>query len=588
MKKFFALMLAGALILLTGCGEEETSVTPAPVVESALNIQLGGEPDSLDPAFAQTTAEQSYLLHILEGLVSLSESMEPMPGAAESWQKGFNDEGLPVYTFQLNPQAKWNDGQAVTPQDFIYAWKRVLSADTASPLAYELYPILNAQAVAEGTMEPDQLGVSASEDGALMVTLGWDCPDFLTRLASPVFAPLREDVVSANPEGWSSDVQKYPCNGPYVIKEWLHDQSLTLTANEQYHNPQATATQTLNFVLSDDEQAVAEAYKSGKILFAKTLPLLELEEAGDTQLCRQPLLGTYSLAFKDGREGYGDPLVRQALSMVLDREELAAQLRDGSTAAEALIPGGTTGEEGDFRKEGGSLLETFGEDSAQAALELLKEAGWEDPSKLPTLVYLTNDSALHTRVAEYVCGVWQQKLGLKTEIRALGWDDYQQALTEGDFDVTRSAFLSGRTDPGTFLLGWITDGAQNVTGYSSQEFDQLVAGGYGAEVLSMPEEDTEGEESDESSSTPEESSTPDTQQQSGEESEAASQEEEEKQQPSKIQLLHQAEELLVQKDRAVVPLFWYGQQYLAAEQLINWYDYPNGWNLFIGAYAEEG
>ena len=44
----------------------------------------------------------------------------------------------------------------------------------------------------------------------------------------------------------------------------------------------------------------------------------------------------------------------------------------------------------------------------------------------------------------------------------------------------------------------------------------------------------------------------------------------------------------MQKDRAVVPLFWYGQQYLAAEQLINWYDYPNGWNLFIGAYAEEG
>ena len=104
----------------------------------------------------------------------------------------------------------------------------------------------------------------------------------------------------------------------------------------------------------------------------------------------------------------------------------------------------------------------------------------------------------------------------------------------------------------------------------------------------MPEEDTEGEESDESSSAPEESSTPDTQQQSEEESEAAPQEEEEKQQPSKIQLLHQAEELLVQKDRAVVPLFWYGQQYLAAEQLINWYDYPNGWNLFIGAYAEEG
>ena len=320
--------LAAALMLLAGCGEEEASVTPAPVVESALNIQLGGEPESLDPAFAQTAAEQSYLLHILEGLVTLSEGMEPVPAVAESWQKGLNDEGLTVYTFQLSDQAKWSDGQAVTPQDFIYAWKRVLSPETASPLAYELYPILNAQAVAEGTMEADELGVSASEDGALMVTLGWDCPDFLTRLASPVFAPLREDVVSANPEGWANDVEQYPCNGPYQIEEWLHDQSLTLTANDQYRDPQAVATETINFVLSDDQQAVAEAYRNGTILFAKTLPLLELEEAEDSQLCHQPLMGTYSLVFRAGREGYGNPLVRQALSMVLNRNELTAQLRE--------------------------------------------------------------------------------------------------------------------------------------------------------------------------------------------------------------------------------------------------------------------
>ena len=577
--------LAAALMLLAGCGEEEASVTPAPVVESALNIQLGGEPESLDPAFAQTAAEQSYLLHILEGLVTLSEGMEPVPAVAESWQKGLNDEGLTVYTFQLSDQAKWSDGQAVTPQDFIYAWKRVLSPETASPLAYELYPILNAQAVAEGTMEADELGVSASEDGALMVTLGWDCPDFLTRLASPVFAPLREDVVSANPEGWANDVEQYPCNGPYQIEKWLHDQSLTLTANDQYRDPQAAATETINFVLSDDQQAVAEAYRNGTILFAKTLPLLELEEAEDSQLCHQPLMGTYSLVFRAGREGYGDPLVRQALSMVLNRNELTAQLRDGSTAAEALIPQGTTGEEGDFRKEGGALLESYGEDSSEAALELLREAGWENPSELPTLVYLTNDSSLHTRIAEYVCGVWEQKLGLKTEIQILGWNDYRQALTEGDFDVTRSAFLSTHTDPGAFLLGWITDGAQNVTGYSSAAFDQLVAGGYGAEVLAIPQEEPEAsEEEEKETSQEEEPASAPAEEESGEEE---STEEEPQEQPSKIQLLHQAEQLLVQKDRAVVPLFWYGQEYLAADQLMNWCDYPNGWNLFVGAYTEE-
>ncbi|MEG1943719.1 MAG: hypothetical protein RR049_07855, partial [Angelakisella sp.] len=96
MKRILTLLLAMAMAATTlgGCSlKKEKPTEPVPTVDSAINIQLGGEPNTLDPAFAATTAEESYIIHLFEGLTTLDDRLEAQPAAAESWERLVSDAG---------------------------------------------------------------------------------------------------------------------------------------------------------------------------------------------------------------------------------------------------------------------------------------------------------------------------------------------------------------------------------------------------------------------------------------------------------------------------------------------------------------
>ena len=255
MKRFLAALTAG-LLLLAACSAPEPESPPEPelpgtghTAEGALtlNIHLGGEPASLDPAYATADDGGSYVLHLFEGLTALGPDGKARPAAAESWELEEDEDGLPVYTFTLREEALWSDGEPVEAEDFVYAWQRVLDYQAPTPNAYLLYPIRNAQRYREGvpvqgddgtstyenTLEPKDLGLEAVDERTLKVTLEGPCPDFLELLAQPAFCPVRQDIVEENPESWSQSAATCVGNGRFLLQEWKHDQSLTMVWNDQ-------------------------------------------------------------------------------------------------------------------------------------------------------------------------------------------------------------------------------------------------------------------------------------------------------------------------------------------------------------------
>ena len=218
MKRLFAALLAG-LMLLSACSAPEE---PEPEPQGTgytrndaltVNLHLGGEPSTLDPAFATPGDGGSYVLHLFEGLTALSWDGKAGPAAAESWETEEDKNGLPVYTFTLR-ENYWSDGTPVTAEDFVYAWLRVLDPVAPTPNAYQLYPIHNAQRYHEGvpangedgeatveyTVKPEEVGIEAVDEKTLKVTLEGPCPDFAELLALPPWCPVQKAAVEANPD----------------------------------------------------------------------------------------------------------------------------------------------------------------------------------------------------------------------------------------------------------------------------------------------------------------------------------------------------------------------------------------------------
>jgi oligopeptide transport system substrate-binding protein len=155
---------------------EPAAAPPEEVKEEiVLRMGLGAEPSSIDPNLAQDTYAINTLEGMFLGLTNINnETGEIEPELATSWD--ISEDGL-VWTFSMRDDAVWTDGNPVTAHDIEYSVKRAVMPETASPYAYVLYIVKNAQAInqtdvsAGDTYDIDTVGVEALDDYTVQFTL---------------------------------------------------------------------------------------------------------------------------------------------------------------------------------------------------------------------------------------------------------------------------------------------------------------------------------------------------------------------------------------------------------------------------------
>ena len=186
-----------------------------------LNLCIASEPQSIDPALNTAMDGSVMCHHMFEGLVKWADDGEgnavTVPGQAESWDKETNDDGTVTYTVHLRDGIKWSDGQAVTAGDFEYSWKRLANPETAADYCYMIDMVKGYAEVADGSADPDTLGIKATDDTTLQIDLTYDCPYFEEIMAFPATFPVRKDMVEGS-ENWTFDPATYISNGPYKMK----------------------------------------------------------------------------------------------------------------------------------------------------------------------------------------------------------------------------------------------------------------------------------------------------------------------------------------------------------------------------------
>ena len=560
----FSLLVVGGMIL-AACtpaaepavvtvivGGEVQVVTATPGGEPAgpkivtLGFGAPGDVKTADPNLASDTSSTTIVNATTIGLTYLFESDATLhPGMASSWD--ISEDGK-TYTFHLLegiPWVRW-DGEnvvqvmdcqetpavrTVTAHDFEYGIKRALNPETASDYAYVLaFAIAGGSEYNSGEGTADDVAVTAIDDATLEVTFLDDAAynaniiGLWTAHAVPQWVIEGDTCVEAKGDRWSEPGfhQSY---GPFAMKEWIHDSSITIIRNPFWPGtadiPVPKLDEVVHILTLEASGELAE-YEAGNMDVA-AIPLSDLDRVkADPVLSQElriaPTLCTYYYGFNTQAPFVDDVRVRRALSQALDRQSLVDNVtKGGQEPAQWFARPGLTA--APTMADHPDLGIKYDPEAAVAELQgYLDEKGLTADQLDITLMF--NTSAGHQAIAEAIQQMWATTLGVNVQ------------LTNQEFAVFLDTILDPVATPQIYRLGWCVDypdannftrevfaagGSQNPNspdpggiGWFNQEFEDLVR-------------------------------------------QAAA----ERDPAARIELYAQAEEILVSTDAAMIPIYWY-------------------------------
>lgn len=502
----------------------EVPANSKPISELVINV--GPDPDTIDPALNTSVDGGTLILHAFEGLYSLDRNGIPVPAQAESCD--ISDDGL-IYTFHLRNGLKWSDGSTLTANDFVYSWSRAIDPGLAADYEYMFESI---KGYADGA-----LAVEAVNDSTLKVELIARTPYFLELTAFPVFCPVQKGVVEANGDAWATRVNTYVGNGPYVMTEWVTGSHILYAKNENYWNYAALGPASIKFMLMDDDNAMLAGFKSGQLKFIDSVPNDEIPALRtQPEFFIEGQLGTYYISYNCTVPPLDNPQFRKAMTLAIDRDYITKNIgQAGQQNAGAFVSTGigdaTPGET--FRDVGGDYVNPAPEayqanvDEAKAIIAELYPNG-----NVPTLEYIYNTSTGHMLIAQALQQMWQD-IGVTVTIENQEWSTFLNTRKNGDYQIARNGWLNDYNDPMGMLDMWITGGGNNDAKWSNKDYDALI---------------TKAKNSGD--------------------------------QAERMKLMHQAEDILFD-EWVLCPIYYYVDIYMISTDVVGFYSSPLGFKFFM-------
>jgi ABC-type oligopeptide transport system substrate-binding subunit len=457
----------------------------------------GGLPQIFDPALAAAPPDTDVVRAMFEGLTEYDpKTLTPISGVALRWEA--QAEGR-EWTFHLRQDARWSNGEPVTAHDFVRSWQRTLELGERAPHAKLLANLEGAQskattpsglpsptptatndemaangasrgAAANASPSPAkrELGVEALDDLTLKVRLQRPDKNFPALVAHPVFRPVYQPESAKVDEGDSDAIEPLKderatgdarqetgapviSNGAFNLSAKAAD-GVVLERAASYWNAKIVSLERVRFVAAPDSEAALSAYRAGEVdavtnVSIEPLAMKLLTPYKDFRRATFGALTFYD--FNISRPPFNDLRVRQALSLAIDRERLSADTLGGATEAAAKFLPSTTTETGIENIDAKEQGVTF---DAERARRMLVEAGFPGGSNFPRLRLLVNRNDQHRAVAVAIAAMWRNVLGIETEIMVRSWDEYEAALSAGDYDVARRSVVMQTVDEETNML----------------------------------------------------------------------------------------------------------------------------------------
>jgi len=472
MKVFRMVLLAALLLAAFGLallldGESGDSGRPASTLQRGLNT----DPESIDPHRARSVQAAEVLRDIGEGLVAYSATGELVGGAAESWS--ISDDGL-TYTFNIRPEARWSNGDAVTAEHFVFSLRRLVDPATAAFYAQAVEAIVNAEAIIASEMAPSDLGVDVADDGTLVITLERPTPYLLSLLTHPSTFPVHPGSVAEHGAAFTRP-ENLLSNGAYMLKSWEPGSVLKLVRNKNYWNNAETLIEAVNYHVLTQEMTELNRYRAGEIDITASIPpdsFKQVREQYRNEMYIAPYLGVYYYGYNLTKPPFaGNAALRQALSMAIDRETLVEKVTGrGEAPAYSWVPPGVS----NYDPRRLSYADMTQDERNAAARRLYRDAGYsEDKPAQIELRYNTSDT--QQRIALAVQSMWRDVLGVETTLINEEFQVLLANMREAEVtQVFRSSWIGDYNDAHTFLSVLQGGSPSNMPRFANDEYDDLM------------------------------------------------------------------------------------------------------------------
>jgi len=497
------LALIGILVLsvalFAGCTEEATppedTDTPSDTTngdevemdeEQYINSYITSDPTTLDPSLRSDTYSSTININTLEGLVRMEERDGEYylnRGDAESWES--NEDGT-VWTFHLG-ENKWEDGQPVTAQDYVYSLRRSSDPNTGSPNSYFLQPIMNFAEVNSGELPVEELGVKAIDEKTLEITLTEPVPSFLSMIDGTIYYPQRQDKVEEWGEKYGSEAEYTICNGPFKVDSWTHNSSIVLSKNEHYWDAENVHLDTVNYSVMTDDTTYYTAFESGDIDFVGvgSAEWLERFKQRDDATYNTYTSATLTYSFYNNLDDlFKNTKVRKAFTLALDREDINEIAFSGLRVPTYgwVVPTISVGNT-NYRDAAGDLilemkdeLEAEGKTPKDLLIEGMEELGLgSDPSTLDVTFSLAGTNDWFRTLGEYLQQVYGEELGVNLEIDFSEWGIFYDNVQKGNYQIGFMGWGAYYNDPYDVLSLFMSQYDMIETGWANEEYDQLIS-----------------------------------------------------------------------------------------------------------------
>ena len=433
-----------------------------------LNRGNGAEPESLDPQFAGGLAEENILNDLMLGLTTLDAAARPIPGMAESWTTSPDGK---VWTFHLR-KALWSDGTPVTAADFIFAWRRLLDPKTGSRTANNLWLLQNAQAISQGAMPPDRLGVTAPNPDTLILTLGHPAPYLPELLTHPSALPLPRAVVAAKGAAWSRP-GNYVGNGPYTLREWMPGDHITLTKNPRFYDAAQIRIATVNYFPTGDSDAALRRFRAGELDMQSPVPAGQtgwLKANMPGALHVTPSLAVVYIAFNLSDAPLKDAKVRRAINLAYNREAITDKvLKQGEAPAYNYVPPGTA----NYPVTAGMDFRKLPFPARVAEAQKLMQAAGYGPFQRLHLTYETTTNPDYRRVAA-ILQAMLKPVYIDLAIQTVELQMHLRNLRQHQFELGSANWYADFNDASNFLDLLRAGSGNNYAGYRNPRFDSAM------------------------------------------------------------------------------------------------------------------
>ncbi len=427
---------------------------------------------SMDSAKATDGMSFEVLAAVMEGLYTKDEKGNEVEALVKEAKE--SEDGK-VYTFTLK-DAKWSNGEPVTANDFVFAWRRVVDPKTASEYAYimETAGILNAAAISKGEMPVDKLGVKAVDEKTLEVTLEKRVPFFKKLLSFGSFLPQNEKFVTEMGDQYAQAPDKLIYNGPFNLTEWTAGNSFKAVKSETYYDKDVVKLNSITWKVAKDNQTAALEFDTGSADFVRLSGDVVDKYNGDNR--KQTALGGYLwfLVKSSKVKELQNQNLTLAIANAINREELAkVVIKDGAIAANGFVPKdlAVSPSGKDFREESGVFFNEGPEKAKEYAKKAFEELGISSLS----LELLFEDSEESKKVAEYLQSNLQKNIpGLTITLKSQPKKSRINLQLAGDFQLSLHRWGPDYPDPMTYLDLYKSGTTMNYDGFNDPEYDKLI------------------------------------------------------------------------------------------------------------------